>query len=295
MHENSGDPTGDLSRTPLLYPGDPVAGPRLVVGDCSHTVRPRLARALGSARSDGCVRCDLPAGTGPDSLDRLLRRLGATPLAERTPVLAVGSNAVAAVVRHKLVRRGVGVVVPLLTGVVRHLGIGHTAYVSRGGYVPAAPVHRSRARTPVVLQLLDDHQLAAIDDTEGGYDRVELTGTRYPLVLAGGLRPGRYHVYQASGGVLSLPVHGRRFLAQSDVLRALRDQGVPHTDHDDTATIARRLAGSASHRADVRDGLAARGLTQGSGITSTPAGRLRWPEAIRAAGPQRRQRRRQQR
>ncbi|WP_299441538.1 hypothetical protein [uncultured Phycicoccus sp.] len=289
------DHGGDLTRTPLAYPGVPVPGPRLVVGDCAHTVRPRPSRSLGSARSDGCARCDLPPGAGPDSLDRLLGRLGATPLAERTPVLAVGSNAVASVVRHKLTRRGIGVVVPLLTGVVRHLAVGHTAYVSRGGYVPAAPVHRSRARTPVVLQLLDDHQLAAIDATEPHYDRVELTGTRYPLVLAGGLRPARYHVYEASGGVLSLPVHGRRLLPQPEVLGALRDEGLPHTDHEDPSAIAERLAGSAAHRDDVREGLAARGLTRGSGLTSTPAGRLRWPETVRAVRAPRRQQRRQRR
>lgn len=274
------DSHGDLTRTPLAYPGEPVAGPRLVLEDCTHTVRPRMSRPLGSARSAGCAGCDLPAGGGIDSLDGLLRRLGAAPLAERTPVLAVGSNAVAAVVRHKLTRRGVDVVVPLLTGVVRHLGVGHTAYVSRAGYVPAAPVHRSRARTPVVLQLLDDPQLAAIDATEPGYDRVELTDVRYPLLLAGGLRPARYHVYDAREGVLSLPDHGRRLLPQADVLGALHDQGLAHTEVRDPAAIARRFAASADHRDDFRRALRARGMTGHSGIVSTPAGRLRWPEAV---------------
>ncbi len=184
-----------------------------------------------------------------------------------------------------------GIVVPLLTGVVRHLAIGHTAYVSRGGYVPAAPVHRSRARTPVVLQLLDDDQLAAIDATEPGYDRVELTATRYPLLLSGGLRPTRFHVYAASGGVLSLPGHGRRFLAQPEVLGALREQGLPHTDHDDPSAIAAGLAESDAHRDDVRRGLAERGMAQGSGLVSTPAGRLRWPDVVRAARPRHRRRR----
>ncbi len=285
------DDTGDLTRTPLAYPGSPVPGPRLVLGDCAHTVRPRRSRGLGAARSGGCLRCDLPVGRGADSLDRTLQRLGAAPLAERTPVLAVGSNAAASVVRHKLARRGVGVVVPLLTGVVRHLAIGHTAYVSRGGYVPAAPVHRARARTPVVLQLLDDDQLAAIDATEPGYDRVELTATRYPLLLSGGLRPTRFHVYEASGGVLSLPGHGRRFLAQPEVLRALRDAGLPHTDHDEPAAIAGGLAESAAHRDDVRRGLAEGGMTAGSGLVARPAGRLRWPDVVRTSRTRRRPRR----
>ncbi len=285
------DDTGDLTRTPLAYPGSPVPGPRLVVGDCAHTVRPRRSRGLGAARSGGCLRCDVPVGGGADSLDRTLRRLGAAPLAERTPLLAVGSNAAASVVRHKLARRGVGIVVPLLTGVVRHLAVGHTAYVSRGGYVPAAPVHRSRARTPVVLQLLDDDQLAAIDATEPGYDRVELSSTRYPLLLSGGLRPTRFHVYEASGGVLNLPRHGRRLLAQPEVLRALRDAGLPHTDHDEPAAVAASLAESAARREDVRRGLAEREMAAASGLVARPAGRLRWPEVVRSSRAGRRPRR----
>ena len=181
------DDTGDLTRTPWPTPAARSAGPRLVVGDRAHTVRPRRARGLAGAPEAASAATS--RGGGADSLDRTLRRLGAAPLAERTPLLAVGSNAAASVVRHKLARRGVGIVVPLLTGVVRHLAVGHTAYVSRGGYVPAAPVHRSRARTPVVLQLLDDDQLAAIDATEPGYDRVELSSTRYPLLALGRLAP----------------------------------------------------------------------------------------------------------
>lgn len=50
----------DLGRTRRAYPGEPVAGPRPLVGDCSHTVRPRLARTLGSARAASRV-----LGTAP--------------------------------------------------------------------------------------------------------------------------------------------------------------------------------------------------------------------------------------
>lgn len=283
-----GDPArGDLARAPLSYPGEPVAGPRLLVGDCAHTVRPRRSRSLGSATSGGCLRCDLPVGRGAATLDAELRRLGVPALRERTPVLAVGSNAAGDVVRHKLGRVGVAPVLPLLTGVVRHLGIGHTAYVSRGGYVPAAPVHRSRARTPVVLQLLDDEQLAAIDATEPGYDRVELWATRYPLVLHGGLRPSRFHVYAARGGVLGLPGHGQRFLPQHQVLGAMADEGLPHTDSGEPHAIAARFAESAAHREEVRAALEDRGMSRDAGLVCRPAGTLRWPDVVRS-GPRRR-------
>ena len=275
------DHRGDLTRSPLAYPGVPVPGPRLVVGDCAHTVRPRRSRSLGTARSGGCLRCELPVGGGAESLDATLSRLGAEPLAERTPLLAVGSNAAASVMRHKLTRVGVSTVVPLLTGVVRHLAIGHTAYVSRGGYVPAAPVHRAHARTAVVLQLVDDEQLAAIDATEGGYDRVELRAGRYPLVLTGGVRPSRFQVYAAAEGVLRLPRTGRRFLPQEEVLLALREQGLPHTEPDDAAGIASALASSPDHRSQVKAALAERGMAAHSGLVSHPATTLRWPDVVR--------------
>ncbi|NHA68189.1 hypothetical protein [Phycicoccus flavus] len=282
------DHAGDLHRAPLTYPGEAVPGPRLVVGDCAHTIRPRRSRGAGSVRSGGCVRCDLPVGGGADSLDRSLRHLGATPLSGRTPLLAVGSNAAASVVRHKLTRAGVSPVVPLLTGVVRNLAIGHTAYVSRGGYVPAAPVHRSRARTPVVLQLVDDEQLAAIDATEGGgYERVELRASRYPLVLTGQIRPTRFHVYAARDGVLGLPHTGRRFLPQDEVLGALHDQGLPHTTGE-PADVAAGFAGSAEHRAEVKAALGERGMAWGSGLVAYPAGELRWPDVVRQPRPRHR-------
>ncbi len=284
------DHGGDLTRSPLAYPGEAVPGPRLVVGDCAHTMRPRRSRALGSARSGGCVRCDLPVGDGADSLDRILGHLGVAPLAERTPLLAVGSNAAASVVRHKMNRAGVSAVVPLLTGVVRHLAIGHTAYVSRGGYVPAAPVHSNRARTPVVLQLVDDDQLAAIDATEGGYDRVELRSSRYPLVVSGGIRPSRYHVYVAREGVLGLPETGRRFLGQEEVLTALQEQGIPHATSGEPAVIAARFAESPDHRTDAKAAMADRGMAWGSGLVHHPAGVLRWPDVVRE--PRRRRRHR---
>lgn len=288
MDAPSRDLTPYLAPTPLEYPGSPVAGPRLVVDDCAHPVRPHRSRSLGAARSAGCVLCQVPTGRGADSLDSTLLRLGAAPLDDRTPVLSIGSNSAAAVLRHKLRRSGTGSVVPLLTGVVRNLGVGHTAYVSRAGYVPAAPVHRHRARTSVVLALLDDDQLDAIDATEPGYDRVELTRTRYPLVLSGGLRPSRYHVYAAREGVLGLPGHRRRFLPQVDVLAALHDHDLPHTEAGEPAAIARRFAESAEHRAAVRDALAERGLTAESGLVHRPAGTLRWPDVVRTAARRRR-------
>ncbi|HMM96754.1 hypothetical protein [Phycicoccus sp.] len=261
------DPSpGDLAHRPLDYPLAPVGGPRLLVDDRAHVLRPRR----------------------PRTLDALLRAHGAAPLARRTPVLAIGSNAAGEVLAHKLSRSGVSAVVPLLTGVVRNLAVGHTAYVARGGYVPAAPVHRTGARTRVVLQLLDDDQLAAVDATEPGYDRVELAARHYPLVVAGGFRPTGFHVYAARDGALVLPGRAPRLLRQSEVLASLRAAGVPHTDHEDPADVAAGLTSSAERRDAVRAHLARHGLARPHRLRARPATRLRWTEALRpAAGPAR--------
>ncbi|MBM6405625.1 hypothetical protein JQN72_15385 [Phycicoccus sp. CSK15P-2] len=267
--------SGDLTHAPLAYPGEPVAGPRLVLADCEHVVRPRLR--LGASQSPWCATC---SGAGRPGARRLLGaaldELGAAPLAERTPVLAVGSNASADVVRHKLASRGVPVVVPVLTGVVRGLGVAHSAHVSRAGYVPAAPVHRARARTRVVLQLLDDDQLAAVDETEPTYERVELTATRYPVVLSGGLRPSRVHVYAGRFGVVHLPGRAaERLLPQHDILRALDRAGVPHTGGG-PAAAARRLAASEDARVEARDAMRRLGLVRPHRLHHRPATTLRW-------------------
>ncbi len=252
---------GDLTQRPLDYPLAPVAGPRLLVDDLAHTLRLRRLRTLV----------------------RLLEEHRAAPLADRTPVLAVGSNAASEVLAHKLRRHGAPAVVPLLTGVVRNLAVAHTAYVSHGGYVPATPSHRTGVRTPVVLQLLDDQQLGAVDATEPGYDRVELGARRYPLLVVGGFRPTRFHVYAAHAGVLDLPGHGRRFLTQAEVLGALQEAGLPHTGSGEPAAVAARLAGSAARRHDVRGALARRGMVRGSGLVARPAGALRWTQVVSPA------------
>lgn len=274
---------GDLTRVPLAYPLEPVDGPRLVLAGCEHPVRPRHRRPLAAALTPACEVCgELHEVAARRSLSAVLADLGEAPLADRTPVLAVGSNAAPAVLRHKLGSRGVSTVVPVLTGVVRALDVTHSAHVARGGYVPAAPVHRSRSRSRAVLQLLDDHQLAAVDETEPNYERVEVSAARYPVVLGGGVRPRRVHVYASRRGVLDLP--GRPagpLLPQPEVLRLLDAAGVPHTGGD-PHEAAGRLARSPGVRAAVHEALAELGLAREAGLHSRPAGDLRWGEAVGA-------------
>ena len=272
---------GDLTRVPLAYPLAPVEGPRLVLAGCEHPVRLRRSRPVAASPTPSCAHCgaDL-SGPVRRPLGAVLAALEATPLADRTPVLAVGSNAAAAVMRHKLGSRGVSTVVPVLTGVVRALDVSHSAHVSRGGYVPAAPVHRSAARTPVVLQLLDDDQLAAVDETEPTYERVEVSAARYPILLPGGVRPRRVHVYSSRFGVIRLPGRGPTpLLPQTEVLAALQAAGVPHTSGG-PEEVSARLAGSPDVRRAVGRALRELGLVRDPGLFSRPAGELRWGDAL---------------
>ncbi len=221
------DEHGDLSRAPDSYPGTPTSSPTLLLASCRHPLRPHARRPLSQAGTESCPHCATAAPHTPRApLATALRRVGARPLGSRTAVVAVGSNASPAVMRHKLSSRGVSPVVPMITAVVRNLAVVHSAHVSRGGYVPAAPMHSSGARGTVVVQFLDDDQLAAVDSTEPNYERVPLDPARYPLVLSGGQRPGQPWIYATRRGVLRLPGLGARLVPQSELRALLRPHGV---------------------------------------------------------------------
>jgi hypothetical protein len=279
---------GDLTRVPLAYPLAPVDGPRLLLAGCEHPVRQPRGKPLAASRAPWCDACARTHdATARRRLGALLADLGEAPLADRTPVLAVGSNAAPAVLRHKLGSRGVSTVVPVLTGVVRALDVTHSAHVARGGYVPAAPVHRSRSRRRAVLQLLDDDQLAAVDETEPNYDRVEVSAARYPVVLSGGLRPGRVHVYTSRRGVLDLPDRPTTaLLTQTEVLAALDGAGVPHTGGD-PHEAAGLLARSPEVREAVHAAMDDLGLVRDAGLHAQPADELRWADALAPSWPRR--------
>lgn len=166
-------------------------------------------------------------------------------------MVAVGSNASAAVIRHKLLSGGVSPVVPMVSGVVRNIAVVHSAHVSRGGYVPAAPMHSPGARRPVAIQLLDDEQLAVVDLTEPNYERTALDPARYPLTLLGGQRPTAAWIYATRRGVLRAADLGASLLTQAELWERLgaRDPGgIP----DGPGQVAAYLADLASPHGLIR-------------------------------------------
>lgn len=121
---------------------------------------------------------------------------------DRTLVLAVGSNAAPTVLAGKLRRAGATGPVPIVRAEVEGLAVGHSAHVSRGGYVPAAPYARA-GPTSTWAAWLTDEQRAAIDATEPNYARIRLRASDYPLRLEGGSPPAFCEVYASRWGVLA--------------------------------------------------------------------------------------------
>ncbi len=154
------------------------------------------------ARAGLLVRDRLRAWTGGPDLDRMLRAERATPLAARTLVVAVGSNASPDVVRDKLARAGADTVVPFVTGTLAGVTVAHSAHVSVPGYVPWAPAASTGSLTRVVAAHLDADQLTALDATEPNYQRRLLHPGRHQLVLDDGERPATFCLYDSRHGVL---------------------------------------------------------------------------------------------
>lgn len=233
----------DLASRPWEYPGEPAEVGGLLQGGRLH---PRV----------------LPA---PPQLEG------------RRAVVAVGSNASPAVLVRKLQRAGRGTTVPVLRGHVHGLDVGHSAHVSRAGYVAAAPFRAPGVRTPVVVTFLEPDQLAALDATEPNYTRRWLDAARHPVELDGAPAPDGVEVYVSDHGVLAEPTpEGRRALRlrrQAAVLvRLRRCPGVaPLLPHRPRAA-ARALAADAALRHEVRACLHAAGWVRPSELALVPSG-----------------------
>lgn len=104
----------------------------------------------------------------------------------RTPVVAVGSNASPAQLRHKMAEFAIRSPVPMVRARVTGLDVGVSAHISRHGYVSASPVHAPRATRELFVIWLDAEQLATIDATEPNYDRVLLPAPHFGVELENG-------------------------------------------------------------------------------------------------------------
>ncbi|APX33526.1 hypothetical protein BH708_13295 [Brachybacterium sp. P6-10-X1] len=130
---------------------------------------------------------------------------GAAPLAERTLVVAVGSNQTPETIARKYARSGRDLhpATPFLRCTIHHLAVGHCAHISARGYIPAAPYRAEGERMELVATWFDDEQLAVVDETEPNYERIRLEQESFPVTLATGERPQHIDVYASVWGVLA--------------------------------------------------------------------------------------------
>lgn len=139
--------------------------------------------------------------------DRLLPLTRLT-FEDRVPVLAVGSNACPAQLRHKMREYGVTAPIPLVKAKVTGIEIGVSAHITGLGYVSASPFRAPGLTRELFLTWLNPAQLDAIDRSEGvtapsgAYDRVLLPAADVRVELESGELLDGAHLYVNRRGVL---------------------------------------------------------------------------------------------
>lgn len=184
LHPTTDRPVGEWPVEPRPHPGPgpSVNGPS---GPSGH-----------SGHSGG----ELPVHT---CLDAFLARHGHPRTEDRVPLLAIGSNASPAQLRHKLRDNAV---VPMTKARVTGIGIGVSAHVSLMGYVSASPFRAKGAPRELFVIWLDADQLRMIDASEGlftpggNYQRITLSSS--PAQLESGQLPDGVQLYVNRRGVL---------------------------------------------------------------------------------------------
>lgn len=191
----------------------------------------------------------------------------------RTPVLAVGSNASPEVLADKLATALADapdepVVVEIC--VAAGLAVGHSAHISRPGYVAATPFlmtptgeHlRPGHETAYSLGWFTDDQLAALDATEPNYDRVLLPPRVCAVARSSGATVNGVMVYRSRHGVLGDDGRALSLRPQDGIHRWLA-QRLPHlAGRSDPSSYADPPA-----RERVRVELIQRGLVVPSGLS----------------------------
>lgn len=124
--------------------------------------------------------------------DGFVARPGSADVRGRTAVAAVGSNASPGVLVRKLAPGGPGVVM-LETRQLPGVLVGHSAHVSLGGYIPAAP-YAGPGAAEVVVGWFEPAQLDLLDATEPNYERRQLDAgvdvyvSRWGVICLGGVK-----------------------------------------------------------------------------------------------------------
>ncbi|WP_427004424.1 hypothetical protein [Pseudarthrobacter sp. H2] len=209
---------------PLQYPWDPPPTSGVINGNDFLPLQLAAGRPLARSRlrdraEDSLTSC---------CLDKALDEAGAAPLDSRVLVVSIGSNSSPDVLRSKFAkyRQPVSRILPLIRGKLHNIGVGHSAHVSKAGYIAAAPYFRMGERTTVWVSWLDWRQLMALDETEPNYRRIQLDGDACPLVVDNGECPEAFSLFTSRWGVLT-DGNGEKlpFLDQPALFRLLAGSG----------------------------------------------------------------------
>ena len=160
---------------PLSYPG---ARP-----DFSFVYRDGVVHEVHAA---GPRLEDLFVDTGPVevSIDAFLAERRNPPLADRKPVLAIGSNGCPGRLAEKLGDDLPDAAVPVLRGTLDDTAVAYLRWLAAYGALPATYLHVPGALSRVSVTLLSPGPLlASLDSTEARYKRVEVDR---PVLLDGG-------------------------------------------------------------------------------------------------------------
>src|SRR5262249_24353383 len=139
------------SDDPITYPGKLVKSSSLVAESWLYRLMPEKNLDIGRWQIviDGgpLLESKGPGGSiEPSTVDSVLEAAGVTCMANRYPVLAVGSNASPGQLRHKFARdREVSSIVPLTRATASGMGISHSAHVSKAGYIAYVPFLQGRS------------------------------------------------------------------------------------------------------------------------------------------------------
>jgi hypothetical protein len=212
--------------------------------------------------------------SGSTYLDGALKAADVAPMNDRYPILAIGSNAAPAQLRHKFgVAPGVSDVVPLTRAEVRGLGVGHSAHVSKAGYIPYVPITGSQETGQHLFVLwLDLKQTTCIDRTEPNYHPTVIPSEDFPMTLESGETLNQYALYQGRWGALRLTPTGPPLPAtsQDEVYGKLAELAwfeylVPESRNGVEAAI-QALGADGRRRSGMRNAFAREGLTVNDGL-----------------------------
>jgi len=163
-------------------------------------VTPEVRRALAYPFDPPTRSYVFAAGRAVEESDAGFRDALARALsAPRTAVIASGSNASPARLMEKF---GRDAVIPTLRAELADHAVVHSAKFTRYGAMPATLHPHPGARARVFVNLLDEAQLARMDETEdlgGEYDRVEAAA---PDPLSHGVEIDRFEAYISRFGAL---------------------------------------------------------------------------------------------